>query len=191
MGILTDTDILRMIKSGKIIINPDIDFKTQIQPGSLELRLGNEFRVFNYNRQGIIDTKDFKTNLDNTELISVAEGDPFIIQPNELVLGTTYESIELPADLVGWIEGRSSYARIGIMIHVTAGFIHPGSAGKQTLEISNMSKLPVKLYPGTRICQIIFQTTESPASILYKNKKDAKYAYLSGPDASKIFMEKN
>lgn len=188
MSILTDQDIVKAIKTGRLKVKPYDP--TAIQPGSLELRLGNEFRVFRFARKPIIDTKNRRPIEELTDLIKVKDDEGFYLLPGELVLASTKESLELSSDLVGWLEGRSSYARLGIMVHATSGFMHPGSRGKQTLEISNMTNLPVIIYPNSRICQVVFEETISPAKIPYSKKKGAKYVDQKGPEASKLYKEK-
>lgn len=188
MAIFSDGDILDAIKSGKIKVKPFK--KDMVQPGSMELSLGNEFRVFRFARMPIIDTKKKEPIEKLTDLIKVEEGQGFMLMPGELVLSATKEVVELPPDICGRLEGRSSFARLGIMVHATSGFLHPGSRGRQTLEISNMTNLPVILYPGTRICQLIFEETKSPAKIPYSKKKGAKYVDQKGPEASRLYMER-
>lgn len=188
MSILTDVDIRRAIADGKIKIEPFSD--DMVQPGSLEMSLGNKFRIFRYDRLAkgaLIDTKGMSEPEGLTELVELKDGEAFFLSPHELVLASTKEKLGLSADLAGRIEGRSSFARIGVMVHITSGFIHPGSFGHQTLEISNMLNIPVKLYPGLRMCQIIFSTTTSPAQVPYGKKKDVKYYDQKGPDKSGLF----
>lgn len=187
MAVLTDGDILSAIKSGKIKVQP-FD-PTAVQPGSLELTLGNEFLVFRYARWPIIDTKAGKPLENLTERIKVDDNQGFYILPGELVLASTKEVLELSPDICAWLEGRSSFARMGLMVHATSGYLHPGSRGRQTLEMSNMTNLPVIVYPGQRICQIVFQQTVSPAKTPYSKKKGAKYVDQKGPESSKLYLE--
>jgi len=98
-----------------------------------------------------------------TKVVCVKDGDYLLLMPGELVHGITVETIRLSEDLAGWIEGRSRFARIGLMVHVTAGLVQPSCNNKQVLEISNMSPMPIALYPGTRICQIILEKVEGTA----------------------------
>lgn len=190
MSILTDIDIRRAIADGKIKIEPFSD--DMVQPGSLEMSLGNKFRIFRYDRLqkgALIDTKGMSEPEGLTEVVELQDGAAFFLSPHELVLASTKEKLGLSADLAGRIEGRSSFARIGVMVHITSGFIHPGSFGHQTLEISNMLNIPVKLYPGLRMCQIIFSTTTSPAQTPYGKKKGAKYYDQQGPEKSGLFRK--
>ncbi|HNS25832.1 MAG TPA: dCTP deaminase, partial [Methanobacteriaceae archaeon] len=114
-------------------------------------------------------------------------GSPFIIHPGEFALATTYETVELPDDLVARVEGRSSMGRLGITMHVTAGYIDPGFRGKITLEISNIGKMPVALYSGQRVCQIVFETMTSPSLKPYGHPdRDSKYMDQEKPVTSKI-----
>jgi dCTP deaminase len=112
------------------------------------------------------------------------------MQPGDFVLGTTVERIEVPDDLTGRLEGRSSIGRLGIVIHSTAANIECGFKGHITLELANMGKLPVALYPGMRVCSVSFEQLSSPAEVPYYKKKSAKYLNQTGPGESKITQEK-
>ena len=115
--------------------------------------------------------------------------EPFIIHPGEFVLAQTSEKVMLPADILARLEGRSSWGRLGIVIHSTAGKIDPGFYGTITLEIANISRLPVALWPGTKICQLTFEKLSSPSENPYNKRKDAKYLGQSDPAVSKIHQE--
>jgi len=162
---LSKAAILEYIKNGRLKIEPFN--KDQVGPGSIDLTLGNEFRVFEKVSK-IYHVKDEVDYEKITKRVKVKDGDYFLLMPGELVHGITKERLKLPENLAGWIEGRTSYARIGLMIHVTAGLVQPGSDNKQVLEISNMSPMPIALYPGTRICQIVLETVEGKAK--YKGR---------------------
>jgi dCTP deaminase len=121
------------------------------------------------------------------ESFYIEEGQPFIIHPGEFALATTYETVELPDNLVARVEGRSSMGRLGITMHVTAGYIDPGFHGKITLEISNIGKMPVALYTGQRVCQIVFETMTSSSERPYGHpERDSKYMNQERPVTSKI-----
>lgn len=158
--VLSRDEILTYIEDGKIEITP-FD-RSQIGPTSIDLTLGNEFRVFRKVRK-IFHVKEDVNYEEITEIVKVKEGDYLLLMPGELVHGITEEKIKLSEDVAGWIEGRSRYARIGLMIHVTAGLVQPACDNKQVLEISNMSPMPIALYPGTRICQIVLEKVEGKA----------------------------
>jgi dCTP deaminase len=159
MGVLTREEILKEIKQGTIEIDP---FEPdQIGPGSIDLRLGNEFRVFKKLRNACM-VEDRISLEELTERIEVE--DSFTLMPGETVLGITHERIKLPANICGWLEGRSRFARMGLVIHMTAGFIQPGINNRQVLEIGNLAPFPLVLKPGVRICQIILERTEGEAS---------------------------
>ena len=122
MAILSDKDIKEYLKEGKIGIEPLQDEK-QIQPSSVDMRLGDEFKVFKVIRKPYIDPKDEEDVASYMESTTVKEGDAFIIHPNEFALATTLEYVKIPEDLVARVEGRSSMGRLGVTMHVTAGFI--------------------------------------------------------------------
>lgn len=196
--ILSDRDIKKMLKSGRIAITPGPDLKTQLQPASLDLRLSSKFRVFKSTATPYIDPQDPNTFNEMTELTDVADGNsqpllphmkkgqrPFVIHPGEFVLGMTKEFVELPDDITARVEGRSSLGRLGIIIHSTAGYIDPGFCGNITLEITNIGSVPVLLHPDMRICQLAFETMSTPAEVDYA-EKGGKYAGATEPGQSKI-----
>ncbi len=159
MAILTRNEILKEIRKGIIEIHPfDED---QVGPGSIDLRLGNEFRVFKKLRSALT-VEDRIAMEDLTERLEIAES--FTLMPGETVLGITRERIKLPPNMCGWLEGRSRFARMGLVIHMTAGFVQPGVNNRQVLEIGNLAPFPLVLKPGVRICQIILERTEGEAS---------------------------
>jgi dCTP deaminase len=158
-SVLSDGTILRLVEVGRIRIDPwDPGL---VQPASVDLRLGASFRVFHNHRASAIDLRDPPTNL--TEQISVEESDPFVIHPGEFCLGRTLEYVELPDDIVARIEGKSSLGRLGLIVHATAGFCDPGWKGTLTLELNNLTRVPIKLYPGLPIAQLSFMTLDAPA----------------------------
>lgn len=188
--ILSDKDLKIALKSGKIKIKPAPDYKTQLGSCSIDLRLGNVFRVFEYSRHAYIDPFKKNTTDQFTREIRIKDKEPFIIQPGDFVLATTVEEIEVPDDLTGRLEGRSSIGRLGIVVHSTAANIECGFRGHITLELANMGKLPVALYPDIRICSVSFEQLSSPAEVPYYKKKSAKYIGQKGPGESKIREEK-
>ena len=166
MAILSDKDIKEYLKEGKIGIDPLLDEK-QIQPSSIDMRLGDEFKVFKVIRKPYIDPKDEEDIASYMESTVVPKGDAFIIHPNEFALATTLEYVKVPDNLVARVEGRSSMGRLGVTMHVTAGFIDPGFEGNITLEISNIGAMPVALYPGQRVCQIVFEELNDYPNRIY------------------------
>lgn len=186
MTILSDKTIKEYLNEKKIIIEPLKDEK-QIQPSSVDMRLGNEFKVFKVIRKPYIDPKDEEDVSSYMELTTVEDGEAFIIHPNEFALATTNEYVKVPDDLVARVEGRSSMGRLGVTMHVTAGYIDPGFEGKITLEISNIGAMPVALYPGQRVCQIVFETMTTPSEIPYGHPdRNSKYMHQLRPESSRI-----
>lgn len=164
MVILARDSILEYIKDGVIGIDPFVE--EHVQAGSLDCHLGNTFRVFKQARE-MVHINNESVDLDTiTELIEVK--DYLSLLPGQSVHGITQESITLPNTICGWIQGRSSLARMGLMVHITANFIQPGSRGRQVLEMMNAGPMPLAIHPGTKICQIIFE--EVKGSALYKGK---------------------
>src|SRR4030042_1091249 len=121
--------------------------------------------------------------------IRPAPGKPLIMQPGDFIITTTEETIEVPPNLAARIDGRSSLARLGIVIHITAARFDPGWKGKAVMELGNLGTLPVALYPGMRICAITFETLSSPSEVPYLKQKDHKYAHQKSPRASRVNQE--
>jgi dCTP deaminase len=185
--ILSDRDIRLMVKSGKIKVEaPDKAHLSNIGPSSLDLRLGRFFKLYEHTKSAVLDPADPKSFEKCTRMIELKNNEPFIVQPNDFVLGVTLEKITLPNDLVARVEGRSSLGRLGIVIHSTAGFVDPGFSGTITLEITNINRMPVALYPGMRVCQLAFESMTSPAEVDYSQKKTMKYQGQVFPEESRI-----
>ena len=171
----------------RLIITPVLDFDEQIKDTAIDVRLGNEF---------IITQKIAFLGLDPTKKEEIIRNigkyqkrvfvkfhDPFILHPNQLVLGSTLEYISLPSDLCSYVIGRSSWGRLGLLI-ATATFVNPGFKGCLTLELENIGEVPLVLYPGVRIAQLILHTVEGTCE--YKSR----YTYPVGPEFSRVYDDK-
>ncbi len=158
-SVLSDGTILRLVEEGRIIVRPWDP--AMVQPASVDLRLGNTFRVFHNHRTAAIDLAAPPQNL--TEQILIGDDEPFVIHPGEFCLGRTLEWVELPDDVVARIEGKSSLGRLGLIVHATAGFVDPGWKGTLTLEITNLTRVPIKLWAAKPIAQLSFMTLDAPA----------------------------
>lgn len=187
--VLSDCDIKKYIKQGKIKITPLPNLTVSLGPSSLDLRLGSTFRVFNHSLVAVIDP--FKERGEITTLINVPPKKPFVLHPQEFVLAATLERIELPDNISARLEGRSSLGRIGIVVHSTAGSIGAGFRGCLTLELANMGRIPVILYPGMRICALSFEMLSTSSENPYYKRKNAKYLNQKGPGESKLVEEGN
>ncbi|WP_400217339.1 dCTP deaminase [Methanobrevibacter smithii] len=189
MAILSDKTIKEYLEEGKIVIDP-LNDEQQIQPSSVDMRLGDEFKVFKVIRKPYIDPKDEEDIAEYMESSTVPEGEAFIIHPNEFALATTQEYVKVPDDLVARVEGRSSMGRLGVTMHVTAGYVDPGFEGRITLEISNIGAMPVALYPGQRVCQLVFETMTTPAELPYGHpKRNSKYMKQLKPESSRVKLD--
>jgi dCTP deaminase len=162
--VLSDGTIRRLVDEGRIVINPWEP--SLVQPASVDLRLGDSFRVFHNHRASAIDLRDGPP-AGLTEEVTVSERDGFVMHPGEFCLGRTVEWVELPDDVVARIEGKSSLGRLGLIVHATAGFIDPGWKGTLTLELNNLTRVPIKLYPGLLIAQLSFMGLDRPAERAY------------------------
>jgi dCTP deaminase len=181
MSVLSDRDIRAAIEAGEVVIKP---YDPQdLQPSSVDLHLDRRFRVFRNNRYAYIDVRSPQPDL--TEMLSVADDEPFILHPGEFVLGQVLEWVELPDNLVSRLEGKSSLGRLGLLIHSTAGYVDPGWKGNLTLELSNVANLPIALYYGMKIGQISFFRMSSAVERPYGSPElGSKYQGQSEPTAS-------
>ncbi|WP_456463849.1 dCTP deaminase [Persephonella sp.] len=179
--ILNDRKIKQLLKENELVIDP-IDEK-QIQPSSVDLRLGNDFLIYPEEIE-ILDVKN--PDLGNQLKKVVADDEGFVIQPKHFILATTREYIKLPDYLTAFVEGRSSLGRLGLFIE-NAGWVDAGFEGQITLEFYNANSRPLRIYPGMRICQLVFAKMEEPAERPYRGK----YQGQRGTTASRIYMDKD
>ena len=172
-SVLSDATIRELIESRRIVIDP-FD-PAMVQPASVDIHLGNSFRVFHNHRIQSIDLGNPPRDL--TEHVEIAEGGEFVIHPGEFVLGRTEEVVEMPDDLVSRIEGKSSLGRLGLIVHATAGFVDPGFKGTLTLEIANFNSVPIVLRPRLPICQLSFMALDRPAERPYGHREVRSHYY--------------
>ena len=186
--ILSDATLRELIGSGRILLDPyDPDL---VQPASVDVRLGTEFRVMRNSRLTHIDPFEPQDKLMDT--VMVPDGEPFVLHPGEFAMGLTAEvghtaeTVGFPDDIVGVVNGKSSLGRLGIQVHATAGFIDPGFKGTVVLELSNVSNLPILLRPGMKIAQLVFQRLDRAAERPYGHPDlKSKYQNQQGAVASK------
>jgi dCTP deaminase len=188
---LCDSDIIKYLDENKISIIPRPD-NERISGITVDLTLGSKFRVFQDHAAPYIDLSGPKEQTEKalesvmSDEIVIAPDQAFFLHPGELALAMTHESITLPSDLVGWLDGRSSLARLGLMVHVTAHRIDPGWSGNIVLEFYNSGKLPLALKPNMKIGALSFETMTGAAAQPYTARKDAKYKNQDGAIASRI-----
>jgi dCTP deaminase len=184
--ILSDADILRRLEAGDLVVEPLDDVDLQVQPASVDLRLGREFLEFQRTNIPCIHPGSEAEIEEYVDETTVEEGEDFILHPGDFVLGTTHERVEIPPDLIAHVEGRSSLGRLAVVVHATAGLCDPGFRGHITLELSNLGNAPVALTPGMRISQLTFTELSSPADRPYGAGRGSKYQDQSGPQASRV-----
>ncbi len=154
--ILARPEILRRIRDGGIVIDPYDE--SAVGPASIDLTLEDKLRVFNTDQHITRADIDYRTL---AKLTDIADG--YLLEPGELVLGITKERITLPADVCGWLNSRSRFARIGLMSHIAAPFLAPGISNRQILEIFNAGRNKIKLTSGMRICHLVLQECKGEA----------------------------
>ncbi|AOM40734.1 dCTP deaminase [Xenorhabdus hominickii] len=188
---LCDRDIIKWLDDGKLVIIPRPPVE-RINGATADVRLGNQFRVFRGHTAAYIDLSGPKAEVNAaldrvmSDEIILPDGEAFFLHPGELALAVTLESVTLPDDLVGWLDGRSSLARLGLMVHVTAHRIDPGWQGQIVLEFYNSGKLPLALRPGMVIGALSFEPLSGPAERPYNRRQDAKYKNQQGAVSSRI-----
>jgi dCTP deaminase len=184
--ILSDRSIKEQLAQGRIIIDPIGE--NAIQPASIDIRLDREILVFRNNHRSHIDVT--KPADDVVERMTIEDGVPFMLHPGQFALGSTLETVTIPDDIVARIEGKSSLARYGLLIHSTAGFVDPGWSGNLTLEFSNVGILGITLYYGMKIGHISFTQLSTPAENPYGSKElRSKYQGQGGPATSRYYMD--
>lgn len=182
--LLSDKDIKKEIKRGAIVIRPRPNFALQLSSCLLDLRLGYQFRVFQYAANPFIDIKkEIPDEL--TTLVTLKKNGRFILQPGEFALASTEEWIELADNVAARLEGRSSIGRLGVIVHATASIVTPGWRGNLTLELGNIGRMPVALYPGMRICALSFEYLTSASETPYYKSKTSKYKNSQGVVSAK------
>lgn len=172
--ILSDRDIIEALNVGSIKITPSLS-PNQFQPASIDLRLGSTFMEI---QEGVVI--DVKESVEKY-IKEYTDVQGIMISPHSFLLGSTKEKIELPRDIVARVEGRSSLARLGLMVHVTGGWVDPGYEGNLTLELYNVGPAELILYTGMRICQISFYrcgNVRKPYKGKYQGDKDTQFSQI-------------
>lgn len=152
-----------------------------VQPSSVDVRLGNTFRIFTAHRTDCVDLSDPATFAGLTDEIELEDGEKFTLHPGEFALGGTLEEFHVPPNLVMRLEGKSSVGRLGLIVHATAGYADPGFEGPITLEFSNLLRVPIKMTPGLTIAQMSFAYLSSPA----ENPYHGRYQHSKAATASR------
>ncbi|MBQ8194493.1 MAG: dCTP deaminase [Oscillospiraceae bacterium] len=173
--ILSDITLTEMLKTGELKMSPLTE--AQIQPASIDIRLGDTFSIVEDSSSGII-------TLDSEISYKTIKTDTYLLLPGQFVLATTMEYIELPDDLTAFVEGRSSLGRMGLFIQ-NAGWVDPGFKGEITLELFNANRCAIELRAGRRVGQLVFAKMDREA----KNPYRGKYQGQTGATGSRVFMD--
>jgi dCTP deaminase len=189
--VLSDEEIVKEILEDNLVITPLFNGRVQIGSSSIDVRLGTEFRYIKTSKQTHFDLNQpidkIKDQIEGySEVVHINPMEPFILHPNDFVLASTLEYIIIPNHLTARLEGRSTWGRVGLQVHSTAGFVDPGFEGSLTFELNNMGKLALPLYPGTRVGQLSFHRMNH-ARKLYANDEGKKYAKITGTKSSMFF----
>lgn len=182
--LLSDKSIKEALQNKRIIIDPWD--QALLQPASVDLRLGKKLRIFRNSTVPFIDVKQEMPEL--TEVVEIDEVNPFYLHPAEFALGVILEKVCLPGDIAARLDGKSSLGRLGLLVHSTAGWVDPGWRGHLTLELSNVSALPITLYYGMRVSQISFlQLTTTALHPYGSGALGSKYQDQAEPEPSKYY----
>ena len=191
--VLSDEEIVEEIIRGDLVITPLFNGKEQIGSSSIDVRLGTEFRYIKTSKQTHFDlTQPIDSIKDQieaySEVVHINPLESFILHPGDFVLASTLEYIIIPKHLTARLEGRSTWGRVGLQVHSTAGFVDPGFEGSLTFELHNMGKLALPLYPGIRVGQMSFHRMKE-AKKLYASELNKKYAKATGTKSSMFFED--
>lgn len=185
-GILPDWLIEKYIDGGKIIIDPKpSDWRQHVDQVSMDFHLGGNIKLFRAGAYRFVDTRRGLPE-DAMEEVNLREGDPFILEPGAFAIANTKEVLKLPADVLGRLEGKSSLARLGILVHSTAARFDPGWNGAPVLELGNLGPKPAILYCGMPICAFTFEKIAAPVKMPYEGSRSDRYSGSRGAVASKI-----
>jgi dCTP deaminase len=190
---LSDVDLRHCLETGELVIDPITDPDVQIQPASVDLRLSPKLFVQplpNGLPPATLDPRDSSTFNNYLTPYEIPDVGGYRLNPGEFALGSTAESVTVAPSLIARIEGRSSLGRLGLMIHVTAGFIDPGWEGPLTLEIYNLNNRPIILYPNMRVAQLAVQRLQTPAERPYGVERGSKYSQSLGPVLCRLCDDK-
>ena len=193
MAILSDRDLRKLIDEEKAVYvedGPEINRDLQIGPSSVDLRLGYDFGYLATRKVNSLDTKEMDDIEDLQRKMTATPEEGVVVHPGEFIIGTTLEKVRIPRNMVARIEGRSSYARLGLIPHAAGGFVDAGFEGQITLEIQNLGNVPITIYPEDRICQMAIETMTSEAENPYGEKADAKYMHQEGATGARLDEEK-
>ncbi|HEY9685766.1 MAG TPA: dCTP deaminase [Coleofasciculaceae cyanobacterium] len=177
----------------RIIITPLLKPEEQFGPTSVDLRLGTDFQVMRRTNLTHMDlmkepeelSRDMQRHMQH---VKMKPTEPFILHPGEFALASTLEYVRIPLDLAARLEGRSTWGRLGLQIHATAGFVDPGFQGALTFELSNVSNMPLPLFPGVRISQICFFQS-AKTNLPYSKKRFTKYSGKTSTASSAFFKD--
>lgn len=170
--ILSDKSIKAKLKTGEIVIDPYDE--AMLQPASYDLHMSNKIMYFDKTRVTCIDIRQPMAELMETRILK--DDESYILYPGDFILSNIVEMTGVDSKHVGRLEGKSSLARIGLIIHATAGFLDPGNCLRMTLEICNLNNIPIKIYPNMKIAQMAFEEIDQEVEVPYGSKKlNSKY----------------
>lgn len=178
----------------RLIVTPLISARNQLGPSSLDMRLGTDFAILDRSHLSHIDISGNHSRLRQklesyTRQVRLRPNQVFYLHPGAFALASTLEFIHLPPNLAARIEGRSSWGRLGLQVHATAGYIDPGFSGVITFELANAGSVPITLKPGLRIGQICFVRMSQPSRLTYGRKTSSKYQGATDLQSSRIYQD--
>jgi len=192
--VLQDAELIKRLitenEEERIVLTPFIDPATQIGPASIDVCLGPHFKVPVTSHLPAIDPGNDNAVQSYMRSVDISFGESYYLHPGEFVLAATIEFVRVPYDLACRIEGRSSWGRLGLLVHATAGFVDPGFSGNLTFELLNAGKLPIKLTPGKRMAQLCFLHLDDKPLIPYDKRAASKYNNSLFAEGSRIYQDR-
>lgn len=192
-GMLSDQDVKLFWGNGINIFTSEngelaFNLNKQLQLASIDLRFRHECKRISLNAGETLTYEKLRQH-NYTESFEVGGGEKLKISPGEIILTTTLETVQLSEEFAGIITGRSSIARLGIMVHCCQEYINPGHGQPIPLQIINLGPSIVELDLNVPICQLVLFKLRTPATGKYSQKANAKYANEINPESSKIYTE--
>jgi dCTP deaminase len=191
--VLHDAELVKRLtekdESKRIVITPLINPAKQIGASSIDVALGGNFKIPLTSHIAAIDPSKSEAVQRYLRSVEVSFGESFYLHPGEFVLASTLEFIRVPADLACRIEGRSSWGRLGLLVHATAGFVDPGYSGSLTFELFNAGQLPIELKPGMNMAQLCFFHLDGIPLRPYNKRPGSKYNNSLFAEGSRIWQD--
>lgn len=185
---LVDWEIEELLKRKIVVIEPILDLKEQMNPGGIDLRLDTRWKEIKFSEKESIDPSEPLREHEYYVYreLELSKSEYYILHPKEFVLAQSFEYVSLPNFILAGLDGRSSFGRLGVVVHATAGSIDPGFHGHIIFELSNLGKMPIRLKPLRRMARLVLHVTEK-----CKNPYSGSYQFQSEVRTSKSYLDRD